>query len=112
TFEEATALLNSSCGADIDKNCRGVNLDPGRLSECLRRNTISAQCEKDYSRAFSAIEQRVSARATLSRMCSWDLNHLCGAVRQDPAKGLQCLLESSQKTTSSCHRAIDAAGYR
>jgi hypothetical protein len=113
-FEQATAILGASCGKDIDDNCRGVNLDPNRLKECFRRNgdSISPKCKDDYPRAFSAIEQRVSARATLSKLCNWEMNHLCGNVRQDPANGLQCLLESTKKATPNCNKAISAAGFR
>ena len=112
-FEDAAALLGASCGKDIDDNCRGVNLDPGRLKDCLLRNqdVVSPKCQADYPRAFSAIQQRISARATLSKLCNWELNHLCGDVRQDPAKGLQCLLESTKKATPNCNKAISAAGY-
>jgi hypothetical protein len=113
-FEQATAMLGASCGNDIDDNCRGVNLDTNRLKECFLRNrdSISPKCQDDYPRAFSAIEQRVSARATLSKLCNWEMNHLCGEVRQDPVKGLQCLLESTKKATPNCNKAISAAGYR
>ena len=113
-FEDAAALLGASCGKDIDDNCRGVNLDPARLKECFLRNgdSISSKCQADYPRAFSAILQRVSARATLAKLCNWELNHLCGEVRQDPAKGLQCLLESTKKATPNCNKAISAAGFR
>ena len=113
-FEDAAALLGASCGKDIDDNCRGVNLDPSRLKECFVRNgdSISQKCQADYPRAFSAILQRVSARATLAKLCNWELNHLCGEVRQDPVKGLQCLLDSTKKATPNCNKAISAAGYR
>jgi hypothetical protein len=112
-FEDAAALLGASCGKDIDDNCRGVNLDPGRLKDCLLRNqdVVSPKCQADYPRAFSAIQQRISARATLLKLCNWELNHLCGDVRQDPAKGLQCLLVSTKKATPNCNKAISAAGY-
>jgi hypothetical protein len=112
-FEQATAILGASCGKDIDDNCRGVSLDPTRLKECFLRNrdSISLKCQNDYPRAFSAIEQRVSARATLSKLCNWEMNHLCGEVRQDPIKGLQCLLESTKKATPNCNKAISAADY-
>jgi hypothetical protein len=112
-FEEAASLLGASCGKDIDDNCRGVNLDPGRLKDCLLRNqdVVSPKCQADYPRAFAAIQQRITARATLSKLCNWELNHLCGEVRQDPAKGLQCLLESTKKATPNCNKAISAAGY-
>jgi len=113
-YEEAAALLGASCGKDIDDNCRGVNLDPTRLKECLNRNqdVVSAQCKTDSSRAFTAIQQRITARITLAKLCNWELNHLCGEVRQDPAKGLQCLLDSTKKATPNCNKAISAAGYR
>ena len=113
-FEEASALLGASCGKDIDDNCRGVNLDPTRLKECLGRNqdVVSAKCQADYPRAFAAIQQRITARTTLAKLCNWELNHLCGDVRQDPVKGLQCLLDSTKKATPNCNKAISAAGYR
>lgn len=113
-YEEAAALLGSSCGKDIDDNCRGVNLDPIRLRECLGRNqdVVSAQCKADSARAFAAIQQRIAARISLAKLCNWELNHLCGEVRQDPAQGLQCLLDSTKKATPNCNKAISAAGYR
>jgi len=113
-FEQATAILGASCGKDSDDNCRGVNLDPIRLKECFLRNgdRISSKCRDDYPRSFRAIEQRLSARATLSKLCNWEMNHLCGEIRQHPVKGLQCLLESTKKSTPNCNKAISAAGYR
>jgi hypothetical protein len=113
-FEDAAALLGASCGKDIDDNCRGVNLDPARLKECFVRNgdSISQKCQADYPRVFGAIQQRISARVTLSKLCNWELNHLCGSVRQDPAEGLQCLLAATRSVTPNCNKAISAAGYR
>jgi hypothetical protein len=113
-FEEAATLLGGSCGKDIDDNCRGVNLDPTRLKECLNRNqdVVSAKCQADSTRAFAAITQRITARGTLMKLCNWEMNHLCGEVRADPAKGLQCLLDSTKKATPNCNKAISAAGYR
>jgi hypothetical protein len=113
-FEEAAAILGASCGKDIDDNCRGVNLDPARQKECFLRNDdrISSKCKGDYPRAFGAIEQRLASRASLSKLCNWEMNHLCGEVRQDPVKGLQCLLKSTTKATPNCNKAINAAGYR
>ena len=113
-FEEAATLLGASCGKDIDDNCRGVNFDPTRLKECLYRNqdVMSAKCRDDYPRALSAIQQRITARSTLLKLCNWEMNHLCSEVRADPAKGLQCLLDSTKKATPNCNKAISAAGYR
>ena len=113
-FEEAGAMLAASCGKDIDDNCRGVNLDATRLKECLGRNqdVVSAKCKTDYPQAIGAIQQRITARTSLVRLCNWELNRFCGEVRTDPVKGLQCLLESTQKATPNCNKAISAAGYR
>ena len=113
-FEEAATLLGGSCSKDIDDNCRGVNLDPTRLKECLYRNqdVVSAKCQADYPRALSAITQRITARTTLMKLCNWEMNHLCSEVKADPAKGLQCLLDSTKKATGNCNKAISAAGYR
>jgi hypothetical protein len=113
-FEEAAAVLAASCGKDIDDNCRGVNLDATRLKECLGRNqdVVSAKCKADYPQALGAIQQRITARTSLVRLCNWELKHLCGEVREDPVKGLQCLLDSTKKATPNCNKAISAAGYR
>jgi hypothetical protein len=113
-FEEAGAMLAASCGKDIDDNCRGVNLDATRLRECLNRNqdVVSAKCKADFPTALGAIQQRITARTSLVKLCNWELKHLCGEVREDPVKGLQCLLDSTKKATPNCNKAISAAGYR
>ncbi len=113
-FEEAGAMLAASCGKDIDDNCRGVNFDATRLRECLNRNqdVVSARCKADFPTALGAIQQRITARTSLVRLCNWELKHLCGEVREDPVKGLQCLLETTKKATPNCNKAISAAGYR
>ncbi len=113
-FEDAAGVLGASCGKDIDDNCRGVNLDPPRLKECFIRNgdSISQKCRDDYPRAIAAIQQRITARITLSKLCNWELNHLCGTVRQDPVKELQCLLAATKSVTPNCNKAIIAAGFR
>ena len=113
-FDEAGAMLAASCGKDIDDNCRGVNFDATRLRECLNRNqdVVSAKCKADFPTALGAIQQRITARTSLVKLCNWELKHLCGEVREDPVKGLQCLLDSTKKATPNCNKAISAAGYR
>jgi len=113
-FQEAGAMLAASCGKDIDDNCRGVNFDATRLRECLNRNqdVVSAKCKADFPTALGAIQQRITARTSLVKLCNWELKHLCGEVREDPVKGLQCLLDTTKKATPNCNKAISAAGYR
>lgn len=113
-YEEAATLLGASCGKDIDDNCRGVNLDPNRLKECINRNldVVSQKCQADSTRAFSAIQARITARINLMKLCNWEMNHLCSDAKADPAKGLLCLLDQTKKATGNCNKAIAAAGYR
>ena len=113
-FEQATALLAASCASDIDSVCRGVNLDPARLKDCLRKNddALTPRCKADYLRAIGAIEQRVTARGKLVQLCNYELNRFCKEIRADRIKGLQCLLEARKKATPNCNKAIDEAGYR
>src|SRR6478736_6619690 len=77
-YEEAAAMLAASCGKDIDDNCRGVNFDPTRLKECLGRNqdVVSAKCKADFPTALGAIQQRITARTSLVKLCNWELKHL------------------------------------
>src|SRR6195952_1792989 len=78
-FEDAAAILGASCAKDIDTNCRGVNLDPTRMKDCLYRNqdVLSAQCKTDYVRAFDAIQKRVAARAAVAKLCERDVAKFC-----------------------------------
>lgn len=114
SFESATAILGASCGKDIDANCLGVNLDPGRLKECLASNqdAVSPQCKVDYIRAFDAIQKRVAARAAVSKMCERDKQKLCGDAQNGAGNVLECLLKISRGVSAKCNQAIREAGYR
>jgi hypothetical protein len=116
-FEESTTLLAASCGKDIDTNCRGVNLDPTRLKDCLARNqdVVSPTCKADYPRAFTAIQQRVAARGAVTKACERDAQKFCADAQGDPGKSIACLLAAPsgpRGVSILCSRAIGAAGYR
>lgn len=114
TFESATAILGASCSADIQSNCRGVNLDATRLKDCLTRNqdSVSAQCKADYVRAFDAIQKRIAARTAVYKLCERDAVKFCGAAPKEVGKALTCLMTTPRGTTLACSRAIVEAGYR
>jgi hypothetical protein len=111
-FEEAGAMLGASCGKDIDDNCRGVNLDPTRLKDCLIRNqdVVSVQCKADYPKVFSAVQQRAAARAGLFKVCERDAAKLCGGAQK--AAALQCLMAAKRGVSIQCSKTIADAGYR
>src|SRR5215213_3122893 len=114
TFEDAAAVLGTSCAKDIDASCRGVNLDSIRLKDCLARNedTLSAQCKADYPRAFEAIQKRVAARVAVRKICDRDLVKLCGGVQKDDAKAVECILTATRGVSAKCNQTIGEAGYR
>src|SRR3954452_301956 len=113
-FEDAAAVLGTSCAKDIDASCRGVNLDSIRLKDCLTRNedTMSAQCKVDYARAFDAIQKRIAARAAVRKICGRDLVKLCGVVQKDDSGALECILTATRGVTARCNQAIVEAVYR
>ena len=114
-FEEAAAMLGTSCAKDIDSNCRGVNPDPTRLKDCLNRNqdVLSPQCKNDYGRAFDAIQKRVAARAAVTKLCARDVAKFCADVQKaDSGKALECLLAGPRGMSINCSKAIAEAGYR
>jgi hypothetical protein len=114
SFESAATLLGASCGADIDTNCRGVNLDPTRLRECLSRNqdVVSPLCKADYVRAFDAIQKRVAARAAVPKLCDRDALKLCGGAPKVDGKALECLSAAPRGISFRCTQALGNAGYR
>ena len=114
-FEDSAGLLGASCAKDIETNCRGVNLDPGRMKDCLYRNqdSLSAQCQTDYVRAFDAIQKRVAARAAVTKLCERDVAKLCGGIdKTDRAKALECLIAGPRGMGINCNKAVIEAGYR
>jgi hypothetical protein len=111
SFEDATAILGASCGKDIDDNCRGVNLDPTRLKDCLVRNqdVVSAQCKADYPRVFTAVQLRAAARAGVFKICEKEAIKLCGGAEK--ADVLQCLASAKRGVSIQCTKTITDAGY-
>jgi hypothetical protein len=113
TFAESAALLAKSCGADIKANCRGVNLDTGRLKECLFRNqdALSADCKANYLPVFDAIQKRINARITVAGACRLEIIKLCHGSTKETSKSVPCLL-TAKGVSRNCTQATIDAGYR
>jgi hypothetical protein len=114
-YEDSAALLGASCAQDIVANCRGVNLDPTRLKDCLYRNedVLSPQCKNDYGRAFDAIQKRVAARTAVTKLCERDVAKFCPGVQKgDRGKAIACLLAGPRGVSINCNKAVSEAGYR
>ena len=113
TFSESTAILAKICGAEITANCRGVNLDSGRLKECLSRNqdVMSPQCKANYLVPFDQIQKRINARATVAGACRLEIIKLCHGSTKETSKSVPCLL-TAKGVSRNCTQATIDAGYR
>jgi hypothetical protein len=114
-FEDAAGLLGASCAKEIDANCRGVNLDPTRMKDCLYRNqdVLSPQCKNDYVLALDAIQKRVAARSSVTKLCERDVAKFCPGVQKgDRGKAIECLLAGPRGVSINCNKAVSEAGYR
>jgi hypothetical protein len=113
SFGEAAAIIADNCAADIETNCRGVNLDSSRLKDCLSRNrdVISAQCTASYPKAFDAIQKRIAARVTVANACQREIVKLCGGSTKETSKSVPCLI-ATNGVNARCQQAIGDAGYR
>src|SRR5262252_4711692 len=113
TYGDAAALLAKSCGAEIEANCRGVNLDATRLRECLSRNTdaLSPQCKDNYLGAIDAIQKRINARVTVANACTREIVKLCNGSTKETSKSVPCLM-TAKGVSRTCLQAMDDAGYR
>ena len=113
-FEDAAALLAKSCAREIEANCRGVNLDPTRMKDCLYRNqdVLSPQCKNGYVQAFDAIQKRVAARAAVTKLCERDVTKFCAGMPKGSGQAIDCLLAGPRGVSINCNKAIGEAGYR
>jgi hypothetical protein len=113
TFSESAAMLAKICGAEISANCRGVNLDSGRLKECLSRNqdAMSSQCKANFLLPFNQIQKRINARGTVAGACRLEIIKLCHGSTKATSKSVPCLL-TAQGVSRNCTQAMIDAGYR
>jgi hypothetical protein len=106
-------MLAKTCGAEITANCRGVNLDSGRLKECLSRNqdVASPDCRANFLVPFDQIQKRINARITVAGACRLEIIKLCHGSPKETSKSVACLL-TAKGVSRNCTQATIDAGYR
>ncbi len=113
-FAGAIKILGESCGADIQKYCKNVNLGDNRIQACLAENQdkLSQKCKTDYVTVYKMLQNRFAAQEAVGKICDRDAQNLCKLVK--PGKGhlLKCLLKAEPSVSSACNQAITNAGYR
>ncbi|MFK8250173.1 hypothetical protein [Ancylobacter terrae] len=113
SYAQAGALIAKSCGADIEKFCRGLNLGGGRIATCLTQNQakISPQCISDYQAAVASVQKRVAAQAAAFQVCRRDAAEFCKGVKAGDANLLNCLLDSVKVVDATCSQTLTDAGW-
>ena len=113
SYAQAGALIAKSCGADIEKFCRGLNLGSGRIHGCLMQNQakLSPACVRDYQAALADIQKRINAQASVFQVCRQDAAQFCKGVKMGDANLLNCLLDSVKVVDATCSGALVDAGW-
>src|SRR5687767_1385513 len=78
-YADALGQLGQTCGADIAKHCKSVNLGGGRMTQCLDKNSakISATCKSSVANMKALLVTRSQARASVMKVCDADIRRLC-----------------------------------
>lgn len=112
-YAEAIDILADSCGADILKHCKGINLGGGRIEGCLADNPkVSQTCKVDLVRVQQLLAARAAAQAAVGEICNRDAQQFCKMTKPGKGNILNCLLKAAPSVGANCNAAIDAAGYR
>jgi hypothetical protein len=113
-YADAIDRLAKGCGADIVRNCRGINLANGQVLACLNRNAskISKRCAAIYDEAFRLIDARAAAQDAAVHICDADMRQYCPGVVVVDGNQLECGLRASRAVSPACNQAITDAGWR
>src|SRR5262249_38800475 len=113
-YADAIDRLAASCGKDIEKYCKNVNLGNHRIRDCLSRNqnNISAQCRTTSAEVFRLLQKRIAAQGAVVRICDADIRTYCQGVQPGDGNLLECALKAQRALSPKCNQAITDAGWR
>jgi hypothetical protein len=112
-YAQAIDILADSCGNDILKHCKGINLGGGRIEACLAQKPgVSAKCKADLVQVQGLLAARAAAQAAVAEICNRDAQQFCKMTKPGKGNLLNCLLKAAPSVSANCNAAIDAAGYR
>jgi outer membrane protein OmpA-like peptidoglycan-associated protein len=113
SYADALGRLGQSCGQDIAKHCKTVNLGGGRMTRCLEQNSagISAGCKTSIANMKALLASRSQARASVMKICDADIRRLCPGVQPGDGNLLECFHKASRNTSAACRKTVADAGY-
>lgn len=112
-YAQAIGYLGASCGNDIDKYCKKMNLGGGRITQCLDQNrgVVSPQCTSSIAQMQTLIANRARARASVLKICDLDLRRLCAGIQPGDGNLLECFMKVRKNASPQCQKAVTDAGY-
>ncbi len=112
-FSEAFQKLAQSCGADIEKYCKTVNLGSGRMMQCLnaKRESVSPACKTNIAAVTTLLTNRAQARAAVPKVCAADIIRACPDVKAGDGNILDCYMKAKHLFTPQCRKTVVDAGY-
>ncbi len=112
SYADAIDRLGRSCGKDIDRLCKGVNL--GKIQACLtsKGGQVSGGCRTDMVEVNALLNRRFAAQEAVVGLCDRDIQQLCKMVNRGKGHVLRCILKAERRVSDKCNQAITDAGYR
>src|SRR5499426_1034757 len=112
-YADAVGQLGTTCGSDIGKYCKGVNLGGGRLVGCLQQKgeAVSSRCRASMVALGTLLTTREQARAAVPRVCDADIRRVCAGVQAGDGNLMECFYKARQNISGPCQQAVADAGY-
>lgn len=112
-YADSLGHLAQSCGADIAKYCKNVNLGGGRMMKCLGDNaaSVSQTCKASVAETQKVLTTRARARAAITKVCANDIIRVCSDVKPGDGSLLDCYLKQKHLFTPQCRQTVVDAGY-
>jgi OOP family OmpA-OmpF porin len=111
-YAQALDQLGATCGKDIDKFCKKVNLGGGRMTQCLGQNqAVSATCRASITHMQALIATRAQARAAVLQVCDVDIRRFCPGVQPGDGNLMECFHKAKQSMSPQCRKTVADAGY-
>lgn len=113
SYAQAIGQLAISCGQDIGKYCKNVNLGGGRITHCLNKNSavISGTCKSSISEMQMMIATRAKARTAVLHVCDADIRQFCPGIQPGDGHLMECFYKAKQRMSQVCQKAVADAGY-
>lgn len=112
-YAEALGALATTCGKDIERFCRRVNLGGGAVADCLEQHAanVSPNCKATAATTAALLRRRAAARAAVPQLCELDRLQYCGGIQPGDAQILGCMYSSRRVLRPECRQALVDAGY-